>query len=188
LARRLAAEEKVSPEFVCGDVCDWNADLPEVDIAVCFDIFEHLHDDQLGALLTALRKKFKKSGTLVYHTFPTQYNHIFWGRAWARYPLIPFRHFSPRTFAVLTKAYSLLIDLCLLATRGKTFRKQIKGRGHCNLTRGERLREILQRSGYEIAFRETSNLYPMGYRHPDAFSLQPITHRNLYGVAIPKGM
>ena len=48
-ARRLCEEEKTHAEFICGDIANWNKQLPPIDIAICFDIFEHLHDDELGS-------------------------------------------------------------------------------------------------------------------------------------------
>jgi 2-polyprenyl-3-methyl-5-hydroxy-6-metoxy-1,4-benzoquinol methylase len=60
IASQLAKEENVSPKYVCGNIADWTSAFPPIDIAVCFDIFEHLHDDELGSFLTSIRKQLSK--------------------------------------------------------------------------------------------------------------------------------
>jgi SAM-dependent methyltransferase len=185
IARQLAKEENVSPEFICGDVSNWSDSFPNIDIAMCFDIFEHLHDDELGSLLTSIRRQMSKDGSLVFHTFPTQYDYIFFGKF--RYPLLPFTYFaSSKFFNVIVKIYSRLLDIGLLLKKGVTYKESIKKYGHCNPTTIERLTEILHRAGYEIKFIESSNLYDFKYSIQQQFSHQSISHRSIYGVAVPK--
>jgi len=186
LARQLAQEENVSPEFICGDVADWPSNLPSIDIAVCFDIFEHLHDDELGAFLVSIKKQLSENGSLVFHTFPTQYDYIFFTRAYIRNLMTPFKHLSPRKFDVVTKAYASLLDVAYLLRRGQTYRESIRAYGHCNPTTVERLSHILRRVGYEILALESSNLYQTHESVQRQFQRQPITHRNVYGVAVPR--
>jgi len=188
IARQLSAEENVSPEFVLGDISDWNHSFPPIDIAICFDIFEHLHDDELGALLTAIRKQLSREGSLVFHTTPTQYDYIFFGKGYRylRFPLLPFKFLSPPRFTKLVKAYSCLIDIALLFIKGSTYRESIKSMGHCNPTTKERLTELLKRAGYDIIYIESSQLYHFKQSIQKQFSNQPVTHRNLYGIAVPR--
>ena len=75
IAEELSRSEGVSPTFICGDVA--TCDLPPIDIAICFDIFEHLHDDELGALLGGLRRRLSTEGCIVFHTFPTELDYLF---------------------------------------------------------------------------------------------------------------
>ena len=58
--------------------------------------------------------------------------------------------------------------------------------GHCNPTSSERLTDILNKAGYEVVFMESANLYNFKESVLKRFSKQPITFRNLYGVAVPK--
>ncbi len=193
IAKQLATEENVTPEFVCGDVSDWSKCFPPIDTAICFDIFEHLHDDELGSFLSSIRKSFSDKGTLIFHTFPTQYDHIFYGRYDITYPLIPFKNISQSRFNKIVKAYSCLFDVFFLIITGKTYKEKIKYSGHCNPTTSERLTDILNRAGYEVVIMESSNLYKelsnfynLRSSVQKRFDKQPITFRNLYGIAIPK--
>jgi len=160
IAKQLCDEENVSAEFVQADISDWKQDFPPIDIAICFDIFEHLHDDELGSFLQSIRKQLSEEGSLVFHTFPTQYDYIFFGKSYLKLPLIPFRTLSTPRFSRIVKAYASLIDIALLVKKGSTYKEAIKSAGHCNPTTKERLKNILERSGYDIVYMESSQLYP----------------------------
>ena|GEM_PF-712700 len=185
IAKQLSIEEDVTPEFVCGDVSDWNNALPPVDIAICFDIFEHLHDDELGSLLSSLRTQFSDKGVLIFHTFPTQYNYIFFNRRrYMNYPLIPFRNVSEPSFNKIVKLYSALLDVPFLIKEGKTYKETLKLTSHCNALTCIRLTDILSRAGYKTLFIESNNLYHFKRSVQKLFCKQPISFRNLYGVAV----
>lgn len=186
IAKQLSDEENVAPEFICGDVLKWGKNFPPIDIAVCFDIFEHLHDDELGSLLSSIRSQFSDKGALVFHTFPTQYDYIFYYKRYLSYPILLFKNLSESRFDKIVKAYSCILDLLLLFKKGKTYKEMIKYDSHCNPTTSERLAEILKRSGYEVVFMESSNLYNGESFVQKRLCKQPIAFRNLYGVAIPK--
>ncbi len=186
IARDLCREEGGSAEFVCGDVSDWKYGFPPIDVAICFDIFEHLHDDELGSFLTAVRKQLSDVGSLVFHTFPTQFDFLFFARRLLTLPLLPFRSLPPRLFERLVKAYAALVDVGFLATRGETYKERIKLTGHCNPSTKERLTDNLGRAGYEILYIDTSQLYRFQPKRQRQFTGQPVSHRNLYGVAIPR--
>ena len=185
IARQLAQEENVSPEFICGDISDWADNFPKIDIAICFDIFEHLHDDELGALLTSIKRHLSKEGSIVFHTIPTPYYYIFFKKAYIRYFLMPFKCLSPQKFNLIPKVYSSFLGIARLLMKGSTFKESIKMKGHCNPTTPERLNDILRRAGYKSLFLESSNLYKFHESIQKQFQHQPITHKNLYGVAIP---
>jgi 2-polyprenyl-3-methyl-5-hydroxy-6-metoxy-1,4-benzoquinol methylase len=186
IARQLAADEKVSPTFMRADVADWPRELPSIDIAICFDIFEHLHDDELGAFLTAIRKNLSADGCLVFHTFPLQYDYLIYGRRLLRAPLYPFAKLPERWFNRILRSYAALFDQFLLMTRGVDYRDTIRTWSHCNPTTEERMSDILQRAGYELIFMESAQLYPYFPDVARRFSKQRLAHRNLYGVAAPR--
>jgi 2-polyprenyl-3-methyl-5-hydroxy-6-metoxy-1,4-benzoquinol methylase len=185
IAEQLAAEEGVKPEFLCHDLADLPALESRCDIAVCFDVFEHLHDDELGSLLHAVRRSLSPEGCLVFHTFPTQYDHLFFGRRRLDLPLRPFRRLRPAAFERLVTAYAAALD-CWSALRGRqTHRESIARAAHCNPLTPQRLRDILERLGFAIETLETAQLYPYGEARQRWFEGQPVAHRNLFGVARP---
>lgn len=191
IAEKLNVEEGTDAKFLQMDVSDWNLDAP-IDIAVCFDIFEHLHDDELGALLYGLKKKLSYQGSLVFHTLPLQYDYLFWNEAKGiiQFPrlLMPFKNISPRYFSRMVEIYALCRDLISLCRGGLTHRAAIKRGGHCNPLTTERLHDILNRAGYEIVFMESGFLgeVQLDPPHRRYFHKQSVTHRSLRGVAIPK--
>jgi len=186
IAKELAKEEHVEPEFVCGDVSTWSENFPKIDIALCFDIFEHLHDDELGAFLSKIITNFSENGMLVFHTYPMQYDYIFYHDKYTKYPLIPFKNINPNIFNKFLKIYSSLYDIYSIIRFGKTHAESIKLDTHCNPLTLERLSDIFNRNGYDITYIDTSNLYNFKPSIQQQFKKQPFSHRNLYGVCIPK--
>lgn len=186
IATELAREEGVAPTFIQADVADWPRTLPPIDIAICFDIFEHLHDDELGAFLVSIRRNLSEQGCLVFHTFPTQYDYLLFYRGFLRMPLNPLARLAPRWFERFLRAYAALFDVYLLLARGVDYRDTIKTWSHCNPTTQARLAEILARAGYNILCLESAQLYPYMPEVARRFRKQPIANRNLYGVAVPK--
>ena len=185
LARELCNEEKVNVEFVCGDVSDLDQIFPSIDIAVCGDVFEHLHDDELGSFLVSIKKQLSKEGSLVFHTFPTQYDYLFYGKSFFRFCLIPFKFLSASRFNKVVFAYAALIDIVFLIIKGLTYKEYIKYHAHCNPLTKERLNEIFIRAGYNIIYMQTSQLYPFHQKIQNQFNKHHIVHRNLYGVVKP---
>lgn len=185
MAVQLATEQGVEATFLCGDVSHWPIELPKIDIAVCFDIFEHLHDDEIGSLLVALRRNLSGDGQLIFHTSPTEYQYIFFGHRLMAWPLIPFVWLSKGQFARLTKAYAAILDVIFLIIRGKTHKEWIARDIHCNMLTKERIDEMLQRAGYEKIYLDTAHLFPNRISRPRIkrwFSKHEITHPNLFGV------
>lgn len=195
MARTLAAEEGANAEFVCADLADWNgggdgagdgAEDAGIDIAVAFDIFEHLHDDQMGALLATLRRRLLvRGGALVFHTFPTEFDYLFFeNEGKLSRPLEAFVGEPPEVFERLTRAHALRIDMGRVERGGKTQREAIAGLEHCNPTTPGRLRAMLERAGYKILSLETGQLYPYVPGQIEKFRGQRIADRNLFGVAV----
>jgi 2-polyprenyl-3-methyl-5-hydroxy-6-metoxy-1,4-benzoquinol methylase len=185
IANKLSKSENVSPTFICGDISNLPTEFPQIDIAICFDIFEHLHDDELGSMLTSIKRRLSENGSIVFHTFPTQYEYIFFSNASRRYPLLPFRFMAPSRFKVLTEIYASLLNVGSLLKHNQTHKERIKYSSHCNPLTYERLNDILKRSGFDMLFFESSNLYKFGDSIQKKLQQQPVTHRNLYGVAVP---
>jgi 2-polyprenyl-3-methyl-5-hydroxy-6-metoxy-1,4-benzoquinol methylase len=186
IAQQLCAEEGVAVELFQGDVAEWRPQSGDhMDIVLCFDIFEHLQDDELGSMLQSIRRLMSASGTLIFYSFPLQFDYLFFSRDFLSWPLAPFRRLAPQRFERLTRAYASLLDSGLLLTTGKNYKERIKPLPHCNPTTRERLRDILQRAGFEIACIETTNIYADKPHIRRRFSAQPIAHRQVYGAAWP---
>jgi hypothetical protein len=84
--------------------------------------------------------------------------------------------------------YSLLHDIRNVYREGLTYRESIRTSSHPNPLTQERLSDIMERAGYEILSIKTGFLgnIQVDPRDKNAFLKQPITHRSLYGVAVPK--
>ncbi|HYN86535.1 MAG TPA: class I SAM-dependent methyltransferase [Pyrinomonadaceae bacterium] len=191
IARKLCEEERASATFYQMDVADFDSEMP-IDIALCFDVFEHLHDDELGAMLVGIKRRLSERGCLVFHTLPLQYDYLFWNQQNGRieFPpvLRPFRSWPARRFTRLTRLYAMALDWLALARGRLTHQESIKMDGHCNPLTRERVEDILARAGYEVVFIESgflgdSQLDPRDREH---FHRQPVTHRSLRGVAAPR--
>lgn len=183
---QLCKEEKVSVEFLHRDILDWKQESFPIDIAICFDVFEHLYDDELDVLLRSLRERLSKEGSLIFHTFPTEYDYIFFGKNYIRIPLIPFKDLSTSRFDSIVKSYASLLDIAGILIKGGTFKERRKIWRHRNPTTKKRLSDIFLKAGYDIIYMESSQLYPFQKSIQKQFSKQPVTHRNLYGAAAPK--
>jgi len=182
IAKELSQEEGVAPEFFIMDISDWDKMLPEIDTAVCSNIFEHLHDDELGALLVEIRRRLSTEGCLIFLTKPTQYNYIFYGKRRFRVPLYPFKFLSEKKFEKIVKIHHNFLDILLLLRRGVTRKEMAKTLGHCNLLTRERLEDILLRAGFNIEFMETAELHPIIPEYKNRFLKYSIARPYIYGV------
>lgn len=187
IARRLALEEQVEVKFYQCDIVELGSHVEEAfDIAICFDIFEHLHDDELGALLQALRRRLSARGALVFFTFPLQFDYLFFSRDVLHWPLLPFNWLPRERFERVVRAYAALLDAGLLLMTGRSYRDRISRAAHCNPTTKKRLEEILKRAGFSIEMMETDNLYTFKPHIIRRFDKQPIAHRTMFGVVRPR--
>jgi len=185
ISQKLSVEEGVTAKFVKGDVSVLNDMIELVDIAICFDIFEHLHSDELGSFLSIIKKRLSANGCIVFHTFPTYYDYIFYRAAYRRFLPLLFRKLSINNFNRIVKTYSLFIDIYLILKTGRSYSERISHERHCNPTTEERLTQIFMRAGYELICIRSDNIYQYKKLIQNKFVSQPITYRNLYGVAIP---
>jgi 2-polyprenyl-3-methyl-5-hydroxy-6-metoxy-1,4-benzoquinol methylase len=194
LAREISINENVSSKFLVGDVSEWGnmANIcKKIDVAICFDIFEHLHDDQIGSLLTGIKKELSQEGAIIFHTFPTEYNYLFYGPKAIRLPLELLRRLPKTLFEKTTYIYASVMDIAYLLKKGKKYRDTMQYESHCNLLTKERMKHIFLRAGFKILHIETSNVYTeyidKSINDLQAkFDHQPISHRNLYGIAAIK--
>ncbi|MFH0969694.1 MAG: class I SAM-dependent methyltransferase [Patescibacteria group bacterium] len=185
IANELAEEEKANVKFIQGDIANWNQKLPAIDIAICFDIFEHLHDDEIGSFLQTIKEQLSEDGSIVFHTFPTEFDHIFYTNIITSIPLMLFFFLPSNIFNRIVKIYSCIIDSLLILVAGKKYKEIIASIEHCNPTTVKRLENIFKRSGYKVLYLDSSNLYPFKKWTQWIFSRHSIADRNIYGVAAP---
>jgi 2-polyprenyl-3-methyl-5-hydroxy-6-metoxy-1,4-benzoquinol methylase len=189
IARELNEKEGTDATFLKMDVSDWHLDVP-IDIALAFDIFEHLHDDELGALLVGVRRRLSPRGCVVFHTLPLQYDYLFWrGRKGIiKFPILlrPFLFLSPSAFTRVVRIYAQALDLLRLMVGSETQKVRIRFDGHCNPLTQERMRDIFTRAGYDLVAFDSGFLgeVQLDRKHRKWFHKHPVTHRSLFGVAV----
>jgi len=184
VGKKLCKEEGVDVNFIHSDVSSPNLlDKGPFDIALCFDIFEHLHDDELGAFLSHIKKSLKADGVLIFYSFPLQYDYIFYGRWYTRLPLRLLRWLPLKIFEKLVKSYAALLDSLLILFTGKSYQKRISKEAHCNPTTIERLSNILKRGGFTIENIDSGNIYPFQKHINQLFSKHPVANRQVWGLA-----
>jgi 2-polyprenyl-3-methyl-5-hydroxy-6-metoxy-1,4-benzoquinol methylase len=182
IAKKLADEEQTAVEFACQDVSGFfHTYGQKIDVAVCFDIFEHLHDDELGALFRSLKSNLAEGGSILFHTYPSEYGYLFQS-SYLHLPLAPFAILSAGLFTRITRVYASMIDACLLLAGGGTHRERIKLHGHCNPLTITRLEDISRRAGLEVVALKSADLYGLSRFVQLLFSRQPVAHQNIYGV------
>jgi 2-polyprenyl-3-methyl-5-hydroxy-6-metoxy-1,4-benzoquinol methylase len=191
IAKELAVKENVAVDFFEQDVTRDDFKFP-IDMAICFDMFEHLHDDEIGVLLYNLKKCLSKNGCIIFHTLPLQYDYLFWDdkEGVIRLPFLLriFRKQSRENFEKKVKIYALIIDILSIFRHNQTHKEQISGSGHPNPLTGERLSEIFLRAGYKTICLESGFLGESQFDSADKeyFYKQKITHRSLYGIITPQ--
>jgi 2-polyprenyl-3-methyl-5-hydroxy-6-metoxy-1,4-benzoquinol methylase len=182
VARILAKEEGVDVQFINSDVALLNTDSL-FDVVTCMDIFEHLHDSELGVLLNSIKSKLKPNGVLIFHSFPTQYEYLFFGKVMLMLPLFFVKWLPVRHFERITRSYASLIDSILLLFRGFDYKEKIKNISHCNPTTQKRLEDIFRNSGFDIESISSKTLYNFQKSRVNFFQKHPISYRNIFGAA-----
>jgi cyclopropane fatty-acyl-phospholipid synthase-like methyltransferase len=195
IADQLAEDEGVpQARFFCGDVRAWRppkeSEVQSVDATIAMDLIEHLHDRELEEMLLSFKKFLKINGAVLFHTFPTRYEPIFFNRAkpYLSAILSPFKKLPERFFSIFLEGWFHIFNLLYFVKHGQTYLDEIKGHGHCNPTTRRRLERIFERCGYKVIVIETGNLYrgmsstwePF-YRK---FDKQPDAHRHIWGVVV----
>lgn len=189
--RKLAQELGCSPRWFCADAGDFSLE-EKVDIAICFDLFEHLDDSTIARMLLCIRNNLRDNGIFVFHTFPTEYNHVFYKHKLSCIPLIPFKSLSPKIFERITACYSRLLDIFYLLRYVKTHKGYIARTVHPNPLSEQRLKYFLNNTGFEILSfgKGLDSINPLkpnqGVLAKKYFSQQPIACRSLFGVARKK--
>jgi hypothetical protein len=163
----------------------WPQEPEHIDIAVCFDLFEHLHDDEIGVLLFAIREHISPNGFLVFHSFPSEFSHMLSGRLAYRLPLLPIRRIPDEQFSRVVRSYSSLVDAVRILARGGSQREGRSTSRHCNPLTPRRLGGMLARAGFDVPRLWSAELFPDYGRPARWFVSHSIAHRSLFGVAVP---
>ena len=85
---KLSKELNVSPMWICAKAEEIYL-KEKFDIVICFDLLEHVNDKIILRALSNVRNILKDSGVFIFHTFPTQSDHIFYKTPLRCLPLIP---------------------------------------------------------------------------------------------------
>ena len=191
IAKELAKKEGVLVDFFEHDVTIGEFKFP-IDIAICFDMFEHLHDDEIGVLLYNLKKCLSINGCIVFHTLPLKYDYLFWDgkEGIVRFPFLLkiFKRQSCEKFEKKVKIYALVKDIISIFQHNLTHKEQISQSGHPNPLNSKRLGEIFLRANYEIIYFESGFLGESQLNSVDKefFIKHKITNRSLYGIVAPR--
>lgn len=186
--RILGGELGVNPSWIRSDATRFTLDTP-VDFVVCFDLLEHLFDDQIRGMLRSVHDVLRPGGVFLFHTFPTQYDHVFYRNNVFPLPLVPFRGLPAAAFTALTRVYAGALDLYYVARKGKTWRSIIRNTVHPNPLSAERVGALCEEAGLKVELLEmgldTVNALKPGQgavakRH---FAHQPVAMRSIWGAA-----
>ena len=187
-AKRLAQEMGLNPKWVCKDAGSFCLEK-KVDIVICFDLLEHLSDDVIAKAFLCIKKNLQQGGVFIFHTFPTQYDHVFYKGALTCLPLIPFRSLSEKKFEMLVRLYAGFLNVFYLLRYGKTHQLFIANTVHPNPLSRKRLWNFLEDAGFEIlllemGLDEVNPLKPgQGVLAKKYLAEQPVVCRSLWGAA-----
>ncbi|MGR3175974.1 MAG: class I SAM-dependent methyltransferase [Candidatus Scalindua sp.] len=186
--KHLAKELGCNPKWICEDASSFCLE-EKVDTVVCFDLLEHLDDNNIVNLLSCVKKSLKLGGIFIFHTFPTTYDHIFYMNPLTCLPLIPFRSLSKVNFEILVHWYAKFLDVFYLLRYGKTHKGVIAKTVHPNPLSKERLQYFIKNAGLNILLLEMSldSVNPLkpgqGVLAKKFFANQPVAFRSIWGVA-----
>ena len=194
-ARQLAADENVNPVWICADAGQFILDSP-VDIILAFDLLEHLDNETIKNMFNSIKANLKPDGIFMYHTFPTEYDHIFYKNLFFKpltsiipLPLIPFKKLKDPNFTQVVKYYSNFLDIFSLLTIGKTHKKIMESTVHPNPLSRKRLDVFFHDCGFESLFSRdgiedfNSLKSEQGKLAVRYFSNKSVAQRSLWGVA-----
>lgn len=182
LAKDLAKEENVKVNFLCEDVTSFDPSI-SYDIITCIDIFEHLHDDELGCLLSTLKRLLTPDGIIVFYTFPQKYDYITFSDSLVLQCASSLLNLLPSSLLrrVIPSIHSFFNALSFLFF-GISREQKIKHISHCNPTTSDRLLDIFQRLGFTAKIDSTTLSRQSSRYIPLAFPNKKSYHRSLYGV------
>jgi 2-polyprenyl-3-methyl-5-hydroxy-6-metoxy-1,4-benzoquinol methylase len=186
--QNLAKELGISVAWIKSDATDFVLN-ENVDFIICFDLLEHLFDDQIHGMLASVNRALAPGGVFLFHTFPTQYDHIFYRNNVFPLPLVPFCKLPSQYFTALTRGYAALIDGYYLLRRGKTWKNIIKQSVHPNPLSLARMRAFCEQAGLDVELLD-SGLDSVNALKPNQgriasryFKKQPVAMRSIWGVA-----
>ena len=187
-AEKLANELGCNPKWICDNAGSFKLE-EKVDIVICFDLLEHLSNEIIIKTLSRVRENLNYGGIFIFHTFPTEYDHIFFKGALTCLPLIPFKFIEEEKFDKIVKWYSHLLDIFYFIRYRKTHKNLIKRTIHPNPLSKKRLSKFLTDTGFKILTIKMSmdSINPLkpgqGKLAKKHFTQQPAALRSLYGAA-----
>ncbi len=188
IAEEVAQEDNLKIQWVQADATDFQ--LPEkVDVVICFDLLEHLEDDMIHKMFSCIVKNLNPGGAFIFHTFPTEYDHIFYKNNYLAIPMLPFVFLPAKAFDGILWLYDKFFDLAYWLKKGETYRARIRKTVHPNPLTEKRLLEMLRNHGFlieelELKLDEVNPLKPgQGLFAKKYLTRQPIVMRSIYGCA-----
>ncbi|GIW07048.1 MAG: hypothetical protein KatS3mg060_1853 [Dehalococcoidia bacterium] len=145
----------MSVELVQTDPSDW--DLTEsIDIALCFYLSDYLYDDEMGNLLTGLRKKLSSVGRVVLGTalalrLPARHNGI-----WVIQLALTLLVVTLRTtiFDPIVISYEFVREIVCITTGRKVMHERINYYPRYNSLKRSRVCDLFQPRVYELLHLE----------------------------------
>jgi SAM-dependent methyltransferase len=190
-AKILSNELGCNSKWIQEDATVFNL-KEKVDFVICFDLLEHLTDKMIEATLFRVRENLNDKGKFIFHTFPTEFDHLFYKNPLTCIPLIPFKNLSNNKFEIIVKYYAKIYDFYCFLRYKKKYEEYIKGSVHPNPLSVNRLKEKLLNAGFDILFLETGldEINPLkpgqGKLAKQFFTGHPIIQRSIWGCAQKK--
>lgn len=190
-AEILARELNCQPKWECQNASTFVLE-EKVDFVVCFDLLEHLTDEMIKSMLIQVKRNLVDGGVFIFHTFPTEFDHVFYRNPLACLPLIPFRALASDRFEKIVRRYAKFLNVFYLLRYLKTHKKHIGSTVHPNPLSIERIKDFMSEVGFEILLLETGldEINPLRNRSgriaKKYFSGQTIAHRSIWGCARKK--
>jgi len=148
-ARKLAAEEGASCEFVHGDATKMPFEDASFDVVIASDIIEHLFDPPLARMFSECHRVLRKGGAFVIHTTPTRYLYLM--SLLRAAPLVPFAWLPQPQLDRLIELYERYpFNAAYRMVKGDTWANLSATRGHCNCPEFGHLRDMLADAGFTM--------------------------------------
>ena len=128
-------------------------------------------------------------GVFIFHTFPTEYDYLFFENNFITIPLLLVGWLPSAIFNIIVKFYAVLLDGLFLIKKGKTHKQFIAGTVHPNPLSTSRVENFLKTAGFSILSIQTSidavnPLRPGQGKYTMRFlKHQPVTRRSIFGAA-----
>lgn len=182
IARKLALEENASVNFLCEDVISFEPPN-SYDIITCIDIFEHLHDDELGSLLSTFKRLLAPHGIVVFYTFPQKYDYITYPDSLPLQCVSSLLNLLPSSLLLrLIPSIHMFCNSLTLLLFGHSREQKIKHISHCNPSTPQHLNDIFNRSGFTSEINLTTLSRQLRRGVPLLFPAKSSFRRSIYGI------